>query len=351
MRSHKLVTSSLAKRTVAFALAASLAMPSFSNSLTAGPLVGSTDFGLFGISGLRGTGNGTITVTGVTGTVTRAILVWHGLASTATAIGRTGTIGSTNFTGTNIGLSSDNCWSQASSQAFQADVTSAVTGNGSYALSNMRAAGTFDPNGASLLVFYNDGNATNNRDIAVFWGNDSNQTNSFDPAGWSATLPGINYSSGTATLNVIVSDGQNFGETGTNTLTVNATPISFPLFQGASLPKAPGSSVVDGLWDHASASVASVLVPGPNTLTVTGNPEGSQDCLSLVAALFDLPGGTVTPPVIPPVAVGPVVAVPTLSALGLGGASLAVALWGLYGVRNRRRHGDDTIDAEDEAGK
>lgn len=348
MRSYKFVSSSLAKRAVAIALAASFAMPSFSNSLTAGPLVGSTDFGLFGISGLRGTGNGTITVTGVTGTVTRAVLVWHGLTNTATAITRTGTIGSTNFSGTNIGLSSDNCWSQAASQAFQADVTSAVTGNGSYVLSNMRTAGTFDPNGASLLVFYNDGNSANNRDIAVFWGNDSNQTNSFDPAGWSASLPGINYSSGSATLSVIVSDGQNFGETGNNTLTVNSTPISFPLFQGASLPVAPGSSVADGLWDHASASVASVLVPGPNTLTVTGNPEGSQDCLSLVGALFDLPGGTVTPPVVPPDAVAPTVSVPTLSALGLGGVSLSAALWGIYGLRNRRRDGD-TIDAEDDA--
>lgn len=349
MRAHKFVSSCFAKRAVALALAASVAMPSFSNSLTAGPVVGSTDFGLFGISGLRGTGNGTITVSGVSGTVTQAILVWHGLTNTATPITRTGTIGSTNFTGTNIGLSSDNCWSQAASQAFQADVTSAVTGNGSYALTNMRTAGTFDPNGASLLVFYNDGNSTNNRDIAVFWGNDSNQTNSFDPAGWSASLSGINYTSGAATLNVIVSDGQNFGETGTNTLTVNSTPITFPLFQGASLPVAPGSSNTNGgLWDHASASVASVLTPGPNTLSVTGNPEGSQDCLSLVGAIFDLPGGTVTPPVIPPAA-GPAVTVPTLSALGLGGVSLAAALWGVYGLRNRRR--DDEVAASDDDAK
>ncbi len=344
MRLNKFAASTLLKRATAVAVAASLAVPSFSNSLTAGPIVGSTDFGLFGISGLRGTGIGSITVSGVTGTVTRAVLVWHGLSNTTTALTRGGTIGSTAFTGTNIGLSSDNCWSQASSQAFQADVTSAVTGNGTYALSNLLTTGTFDPNGASLLVFYNDGNASNNRDIAVFWGNDSNQTNSFDPAGWSASLSGINYSSGAATLNLIVSDGQNFGETGTNTLTVNGTPITYPLFQGASLPVAPGSSV-GGLWDHASASVASVLVPGPNTLNVTGNPEGSADCLSLVGAIFDLPGGTVTPPVVvPPTAA---VGVPTLSALGLGGMSLSAALWGIYALRSRRRD-DEVVHETDE---
>lgn len=211
MRSFKAGTSVIVKRAVALAMAASVAMPSFSNSLTAQAFVGSTDFGLFGISGLRGTGTGSITVTGVTGTVTRAILVWHGVATTATPLIRSGTIGTTNFTGSNLGLSDNNCWSQATSQAFQADVTSAVAGNGTYALSNLLTAGTFDPNGASLLVFYNDGNAANNRDIAVYLGNDSNQANAFDPAGWSASLPGINYVSGAASLSLIVSDGQNFG--------------------------------------------------------------------------------------------------------------------------------------------
>ena len=224
-------------------------------------------------------------------------------------------------------------------------MTSAVTGNGSYVLSNLLTAGTFDPNAASLLVFYNDGNTANNRDIAVFWGNDSNQTNAFDPAGWSASLSGINYVSGAASLNVIVSDRQNFGETGSNTLTINSTAVTFPLFQGASLPVAPGTSVGNGgLWDHANASVASLLTPGPNTLTVTGNPEGSQGCLSLVGAIFDLPGGTVTPPG-PPVVIGPAVNVPTLSAIGLGGVSLSAALWGIYGLRNRRRDGDVVDEA------
>lgn len=109
MRTSKLGKFSIARRAVAVATAAALAMPSFSNTLTAGPFVGSTDFGMFGISGLRGTGTGTITVTGVTGTVTRAVLVWHGVASTTTALTRGGSIGGTPFTGTNIGLSDNNC--------------------------------------------------------------------------------------------------------------------------------------------------------------------------------------------------------------------------------------------------
>jgi len=328
-----------ARKALAAAVCCAIAVPSFANNLTAGPVVGTTDFAMFGIGGLRGTGNGTITVSGVSGTVTRAILVWHGVSNSASAISRTGTIGSTNFTGTNIGLSDNNCWSQASSQAFQADVTSAVTGNGSYALSNMRTLGTFDPNGASLLVFYNDGNSTNNRDIAVFWGNDSNIANTFDPSGWQASLSGINYTSGAASLGLIVADGQAFADS-PRTTTINSTGFTLPEFAGTSVPTAPGSSVTNGgLWDHFTSPVDSYLTPGPNTLNFNSSETNpNADCMSLVGAVFNLPAGTVTPP-------QPVVAVeiPTLSALGFGGMSLSAALWGVYALRSRRREGAEIM--------
>lgn len=336
--------SSMVRKALAAAVAVAMAIPSFSNTLVAGPVVGTTDFGMFGISGLRGTGAGTITVSGVTGTVTRAILVWHGVAGVTTALTRNATVGATTVTGTNIGISDNNCWGQASSQAFQADVTSLVTGNGTYALSNMLTTGTFDPNGASLLVYYNDGNATNNRDIAVFWGNDSNIANSFDPAGWQATLSGINYTSGPATLNLIVSDGQSFSEGAS--ATINGTPFTVPGFDGTTLPVAPGGTATSGgLWDHSSGSVASYLSPGPNTLAFNTTFSGG-DCLSLIATVFNLPAGTVTPPV--PVAP---VQVPTLSAFGMGGMSLSAALWGIYALRNRRREGTEIAhdDKRDQA--
>ncbi len=332
-----------AKSLVAIAVAASFAANAVANSLTAGPLVGTTDFGLFGISGLRGTGAGTVTVSGVTGTVTRAILVWHGVSTSAAAISRNVTVGTTSVAGTNIGLSDNNCWGQASSQAFQADVTSLVTGNGTYNLSAMTTSGTFDANGASLLVFYNDGNSTNNRDIAVFWGNDSNVANAFDPAGWAATLSGINYSSGAANLSLIVSDGQTFPEGGT--ATINSTPFTIPEFAGNTLPVAPGSSVTTGgLWDHYTNSVASYLTPGPNTLNFQASLTGG-DCLSLIGAVFDLPAGTVTPPQPAP---GPT-QVPTLSALGLGGLSLSTALWGIYALRRREQTVAKKTDEKDAA--
>ncbi len=43
---------------------------------------------------------------------------------------------------------------------------------------------------AATAVFFNDGNAANNRDVVIFDGNDSNFASAFDPAGWNATLSG-----------------------------------------------------------------------------------------------------------------------------------------------------------------
>jgi hypothetical protein len=323
-----------ARKLVASALGLAMFAGAQANNLTAGPVVTGTDFQMFGVSGLRGNASGgTINVAGITGTVTRAILVWHGVSTSATAITRSASINATSVSGSNIGLSSDNCWSQASSQAFQADVTPIVTGNGAYALTNMIGTGTFDPNGASLLVFYNDGNSTNNRDVAVFWGNDSNQTNTFDAAGWNATLNGINYSSGAASLQLIVSDGQDFGETGSNTINLNTTAVTLPRFQGASLPVSPGSSQTSGgLWDHANASITSVLSPGLNNLTLSGNPEGLNDCLSLISTVFDLPAGAI---VVQPQATN--AAVPVASPLISGVMGGALALWGVYALRRRER--------------
>jgi hypothetical protein len=81
------------------------------------------------------------------------------------------------------------------SQSYRADVTSLVSGNGTYSLANFIKAGppAADVNGASLVVFYNDGNTANDRNVALFNGNNSNFASSFDAEGWDITIPGVNY--------------------------------------------------------------------------------------------------------------------------------------------------------------
>jgi hypothetical protein len=305
-----------------------LAMSANANLLANFTTVQSTNFAMFGYGGMRGIGTGTITVAGVSGTVNRAVLVWHGPTNSANpAANANVTFNGTGITGTNIGLSSPNCWPFQNSQAYQADVTPLVPGNGSYSLTNFVNANA-DINGASLLVFFT-GVPANNRDIVVFLGNDSNQVNAYDPAGWQATLNGINYSSGTATQRLIVSDGQTFSDNG---LAFNGTVIlpPGPNWQGDTVPNgASAASTNGGLWDQAAYDVTAQLTPGNNNVTLTDSGS-SADCLSLVSVIFDLPVGAAPPPAGP---VGPL-DVPTLSGWVV---LLLVLMMGTVGLLQTRR--------------
>src|SRR4051812_14424451 len=126
-----------------------------------------------GVGGLRSsfdTGtqtSGTITLSGVTGPVRKAFLYWHGPTDSANpAINATLFINGAMVTGTNIGFSQDNNWGFVNSQAYRADVTSLVTGNGRYVLTGFgstifHTSGGANTNGASLIVLFDDGNPGN----------------------------------------------------------------------------------------------------------------------------------------------------------------------------------------------
>ena len=262
--------------------------------------------------GLRGVTSGPITVSGVSGTVTRAVLFWHGpTTSTSPTINANITFAGTAITGTNIGFSSDNLWGGLNSQAYRADVTSLVSGNGSYTLGGLLNSATVIENGASLFVFFDDGNTANNRDVVMFDGNDSNLASSFDLAGWDATLSGINYAGGTANLTTYVSDGQNFGPADDGSLQMNGTTIaSGGIFQGLA-PNAPGAGVSNGsLTDINTFNITSLLSLGPNILHLQMQP-AFNDALSLIVAAIDLPT--------------PAAVVPEPTTLLLVGAGLALA--------------------------
>lgn len=144
--------------------------------------------------------------------MTEAYLYWHGLTNTTNSnVIADVTFNGTGISGSFLGISSDNCWGFANSMAYRANVTALVTGNGNYSLTNFLKTGA-NINGASLIVFFNDGNGANNRDVVMFNGNDSNISNSYDADGWNITLAGINYSSGQASAQFHVGDGQTFGD-------------------------------------------------------------------------------------------------------------------------------------------
>jgi hypothetical protein len=250
-----------------------------------------TDFASAGYGGMRNNGTGTINLAGTSGTIAEAYLFWHGPSNAATAdaatANQTVSFNGTDVTGSFLGISDNNCWGFANSLAYRADVSSLVTGDGNYSLANfVKDSNNINVNGVSLIVFFDDGNDANNRDVVMFNGNDSNITNAFDANGWNITLAGINYSAGTASAQFHVSDGQTFGDAA---LIANGTELApaGPVFQGDTTPAGTG---FQSLWDIRDFSVTSLLNPGLNDLNITTGVGG--DCLSCVMIAIDLPAGS-----------------------------------------------------------
>jgi hypothetical protein len=273
-----------------------------------------TDAAVFGVGRVRGTDSASINVSGITGPVSKAYLFWAGPANTTTDanINAGITVNGNAVTGTSLGFTDNNCWGFQSSVAYRADVSAIVSGNGTYALADIRNANPLaEINGFSLYVFYDDGNDANNRDVVIFNGNDSNISNAFDADGWNATLAGINYNGGDASLMMTISDTQVFND---GDLLVNGQVVANPpvVLDGSTVEQGSGSQ---GLWDNKSYDFTSLLVQGDNTVTLTGG--GAADCVSLIVAGVNLPAGAApnqppdtTPETDPPATQPPVDATP-----------------------------------------
>jgi len=258
--------------------------------------VSNTDVGEFGVGGMRGSGTSSVTATGITGPVTHAFLFWHGPTNSADpASNASVTFNGTPITGTNIGTASDNNWGFQNSQSYRADVTSLVSGNGTYNLTNFLKADA-DINGVSLIVFYTDSDPSNDRNVVAWNGNDSNIAFGSDPANWDETISGVPYpGSGAASLDLVVSDGQSYNDAD---VVVNGTTVApaGAIFQGDSGPNYAGNpgGVTGSLWDVKSFNITSLLTSGGNNLHLTSGTAG--DALSLVVAIANVPASA---PVIP----------------------------------------------------
>lgn len=246
------------------------------------------DIGEFGTGGMRGgDGTGSIDVSGLSGTVLKAYLYWHGPTnSTDPNVNADVTFNGTPVTGVNIGADSDNNWGFTNSQAWRADVTSLVSGDGTYSLSDF-VKGDADINGVALVVFYDDGNTSNDRNIVLWNGNDSNASDGV----WDEMLTSVPYpGSGSASLDVVVADGQSYadGDLSVNNVVVGSGPDLFQGNTGPSVGSPPNPGGVTGsLWDLESFDVSSVLSAGTNTLHITS--PAVNDALSLVVAIANTP--------------------------------------------------------------
>jgi hypothetical protein len=296
-----------------------------------------------GIAGTGAPGTGSITVSGVgANPVTRAYLYWNGIGNPS-YVNPNVTLNGSPVTGTAIGSSSTNCWGPGDSTAYRADVTALVTGDGAYTVAGLAsgAAGN-SSNGASLVVLFDDGNPSNDRDLVFFEGNDASHPEGFpgETPGWHATLPGIDYSGGTVGIQFHASDGQNAGDDQVALDTGLAPALVIlddtTLWDGVSLPSAGAGRDGHGLWDIHTFDMTSAFpaTPQPVTLAIDGQ-DGTGDCLALVLALVDLEPGSAPPPGPPPPSTD--TPVPTLSSWALAVLGGMIGL--LAATRLRRRTG------------
>lgn len=252
------------------------------------------DYASFGRGGIRAVqnpqGTAEIVVESITGTVTRALLFWHGPARVrSTGVNARIRLNGRVVVGTNIGVADDNCWGTlrfVHSHGYRADVTDLVRGNGRYRIDDLVGAAFFDINGLSLMLFYDDGRADNDVDVDVFEGNDSNFDSPFEPGDWRQPIVVPNATrTSTLSLELHVSDGQAFMDAA---LTIDGR-VFVPgddIFDGTTVPNGPSAgSTAGGLWDIiVYPRFNQFLGTTTSTIPVLLESEYTDDCLSLIAA-------------------------------------------------------------------
>lgn len=255
--------------------------------------------------GLRNRGAGTITISGIPSgaTVNRAFLVWSILGgATPGAAFPNGKLNGTPVTGVQAGSGPSPCWTPwtVNGYAYRAEVTSLVTGNGSYALSGFASGRTdgADPffsgvvpplaEGASLVVIFTKASYPQTRVMvaAGYHMTYNSQSAGERTFGWGfpATNP-----VGEVRTTFIGADGQlNFADPAS---TVNGRPVAAADWDGTDPPTARYS--YGNLWDTDTASVGMFVKPGATaaTIRVAGGgiqPESFGECMAWTGQVLSI---------------------------------------------------------------
>ncbi|MGA3163849.1 MAG: immunoglobulin domain-containing protein [Verrucomicrobiota bacterium] len=246
--------------------------------------------------GMRNRGFGHISVAGIpAGSIIHAAyLYWDILGTTNDDTFSQGEINGQQITGQLVATGGDPCWDNATCNfAYRADVTSLVTGNGTYSLTNF-ASGTTDGSdpwavgssppmmeGASLVIIYKNLSSPPNT-ILIYEG--AALTSGYTGNLLEVTIDGFiaPNSMFSATTTFIGADGQAAVKPGS-------------MFNGNFLPTVAwyGSDPQDGptfslgnLWDTMTVDVTSLISPGDTSATAT--VQGGPDCMVWIAQVFSI---------------------------------------------------------------
>jgi gliding motility-associated-like protein len=207
------------------------------------------------------------------------------------------------FPMTVIGTGASKCWSRVSSLAFRADITSIISGNGTYYLSGFPAgplAGQDDVNGASLFIIYTDESQNYTGSIVIADGMATNVSGNTP----TATISGFNVCGPTAlTTNFMILD--DLQQVGNADIMLNSPIDNYTIPSLTQFPwmliSQPGSPAVNGQTSAVygttlTGDCVGVIMAGmyyrtgcltcPNPLTLTASsascvPTGTASLLAL----------------------------------------------------------------------
>jgi hypothetical protein len=248
--------------------------------------------------GMRNLGYGHVSVTGIPAgsTVTAAFLLWDVLDSSQQSSDSQGVLNGSSVSGTSVGVGASPCWPASNNYAFEADVKTLVTRNGSYSLTGFASGATdgSDPwnvgspvpmmEGASLVVIYQNG-ASPLTHVEI--GDGSTMTSG---ATLSATFTGFTVpSSPSVRTTFIVADGQSAPD---GPATFNNVALNPGDFQGLDPQDVPSYSQ-GNLWDTSTYDVSSAAKAGDTSETAT--IVGTDDCLVWVGQALAVASGGSTP--------------------------------------------------------
>jgi hypothetical protein len=229
--------------------------------------------------GLRNTGTGVIVIDDIPAgaSVYRAFLYWATLGSVNTY--NSPTLDGQEVDGELIGTSADTCWGVQNNFVYRADVTSLVSGNGSYTVDGLPddlIQGN-DSQGASLVVIYSD----EDQPFHTILINDGAVTLDFSVQTYTDIFDGFFPDSPVLEANItyLIGDGQAIWDEGN--LTFNDQAIGTDIFSGE-----------DGdYWGTHTFNVTNLVSEAPVSTTIDNtdpqNPD-SPDCLLWAATIFSV---------------------------------------------------------------
>jgi uncharacterized repeat protein (TIGR03803 family) len=254
--------------------------------------------------GMRNRGFGHISISGIpaNSTIYAAYLYWDILGWIVP--GDTfsqGVFNGQQITGQLVATGGDPCWNVLSNFAYRADVTSLVTSNGIYALTNFASNITdgTDPwiergsapmmEGASLVIIYENSSSPPTT-ILIYEG--ATLVDSYDNGLVEVTIDGFTApnSAFTATTTFIAADGQE-GH-GSADCTFNGYILPTISWNGGDPQDGP-TFTNGNLWDTMTTNVTSLISPSDTSATLT--VQKSRDCMVWVAQVFSINCG---PPII-----------------------------------------------------